>query len=59
MSALGMLNFRINVFGFPSAPVPSGSPANFGFLDQRLAVEWLRDNIAAFGGSPRNIIIVG
>ena len=43
----------------PRRPCPSGSPANFGFLDQRLAVEWLGDNIAAFGGSPRNIIIVG
>lgn len=42
------VNYRVNIFGFPNAP---GLPnQNLALLDQRLAVEWLRDNIAAFGG---------
>jgi cholinesterase len=42
------VNYRVNIFGFPNAP---GLPdQNVALLDQRLAVEWLRDNIAAFGG---------
>jgi cholinesterase len=51
------LNYRVNVFGFPGAP--SLSQANPGLLDQRLAVEWVRDNIAAFGGDPGRITIYG
>ena len=50
------LNYRLNIFGFSGAP---GERQNIGLLDQRLAVEWVRDNIAAFGGSPTKIIIFG
>lgn len=46
----------MNVFGFPGAP---GADTNLGLRDQRLAVEWLRDNIAAFGGNPEKIVIAG
>jgi carboxylesterase type B len=41
------LNYRLSILGFPGNPV---APANLGLLDQRLAVEWVRDNIAGFGG---------
>lgn len=50
------LNYRLNIFGFPGAP---NETQNLGLLDQRLAVEWVRDNIQAFGGDPRKIVIFG
>lgn len=49
-------SYRLNIFGFPGAP---GLPQNVGLLDQRMAVEWVRDNIAAFGGDPGRITIFG
>lgn len=50
------VNYRLNVFGFPGAP---GADTNLGLRDQRLAVEWVQKNIAAFGGSPKKIVIAG
>lgn len=50
------LTYRLNIFGFPGAP---GITQNLGLRDQRLAVEWVRDNIAAFGGDPKKITIFG
>ncbi|TDZ34521.1 Para-nitrobenzyl esterase [Colletotrichum spinosum] len=51
-----IMNYRVNVFGFPSA---KGAPQNAGLLDQRLVLEWTRDNIAAFGGDPDRITLWG
>lgn len=50
------VNYRLNVFGFPGAP---GADTNLGMRDQRLAVEWLQKNVAAFGGNPKKIVISG
>jgi cholinesterase len=50
------VNYRVNIFGFPGAP---GEPHNLGLRDQRLAVEWVRDNIGAFGGDKDRIVIAG
>lgn len=57
------INYRLNVFGFLAHPELTAeapqAPTNFGFLDQRAALEWVRRNIAAFGGDPDNITIGG
>ncbi|KAL9111737.1 MAG: hypothetical protein Q9227_003796 [Pyrenula ochraceoflavens] len=49
-------NYRLNIFGFSGAP---GQNTNVGLLDQRLALEWTRDNIEAFGGDPSRITVFG
>jgi len=57
------VNHRLNIFGFlplDTAGIPgfSGS-ANAGMLDIVMALEWVRDNIAQFGGDPNNVTIFG
>ncbi|KAF7353955.1 Alpha/beta-hydrolase [Mycena venus] len=47
------INYRLNVFGFPNAR--GLTDQNLGILDQRVALEWVRDNIASFGGDPAKI----
>lgn len=51
------MNYRLNIFGFPNAE--GLEDQNLGLLDQRLAIEWVRDNIAAFGGDPARITLFG
>jgi para-nitrobenzyl esterase len=56
------LNYRLGVLGFFAHPGLSGekSPVgNQGLLDQRMAMTWVRDNIVAFGGDPKNVTIAG
>ncbi len=57
-------NYRLGVFGFfahPELTKESGHNAsgNYGLLDQVAALEWVKKNIAAFGGDPDNITIFG
>lgn len=50
------MNWRVNVFGFPSG---EAAHQNVGLLDQRMVVEWVRDNIAAFGGDVEQMVLWG
>ena len=51
------INYRLNIFGFPHAKGLSDN--NLGLLDQRLALEWVRDHIGQFGGDRENIVAWG
>jgi len=52
-------SYRLNILGFPGHPDSDKVPYNLGLLDQRLALEWLHDNIQNFGGDPEKITISG
>ncbi len=57
-------NYRLGVFGFLAHPELTAESAgrgsgNYGMLDQVAALEWVRDNIAGFGGDPENVTING
>ena len=50
------INYRMGIEGF--LPFP-GCPTNLSLRDQIFALQWLRDNIAAFGGDPANVTVFG
>jgi para-nitrobenzyl esterase len=50
------LNYRVGIEGFLHV---EGAPANRGLLDQVAALEWVRENIAAFGGDPDQVTVFG
>ncbi|KAF5024814.1 hypothetical protein F66182_3053 [Fusarium sp. NRRL 66182] len=49
------VNYRVGIFGFPNARGLVDGQQNLGILDQRAALEWVYDNIEAFGGNPERI----
>jgi para-nitrobenzyl esterase len=58
------INYRLGPFGFLAHPAlsgesPEGVSGNYGLLDQIAALEWVRDNIAGFGGDPGNVTVFG
>ncbi|KAI0376256.1 carboxylesterase family protein [Hypomontagnella monticulosa] len=54
------MNYRVGFFGFSqSNALEAEGSENAGLRDQRLAIEWVRDNIANFGGDPEKITIFG
>ncbi|MBQ9660768.1 MAG: carboxylesterase/lipase family protein [Bacteroidales bacterium] len=57
------LNHRLNSFGFSDFAAVGGEKykhsGNVGMLDIIFALQWVHDNIAAFGGDPGNVTIVG
>ncbi|KAI0125499.1 carboxylesterase [Xylariales sp. AK1849] len=54
------LNYRLSAFGFLSgSEALEAGVTNIGFRDQRLALHWVNENIAAFGGSPDKVTIFG
>lgn len=57
-------NYRLNVFGnfaHPelSAEAPYKASGNYGYLDQVAAMQWVKQNIAQFGGNPEQVTIAG
>lgn len=59
------INYRLNIFGFMgsedmrSLDVSSGSTGTLGLQDQRLAMQWVQDNIASFGGNAARVTLYG
>ncbi|KAG4439719.1 hypothetical protein IFR05_004797 [Cadophora sp. M221] len=54
------LNYRLGLYGFLAGSTfsASGTP-NAGFYDQRLALQWIQQNIAKFGGDPTRVTLIG
>ncbi len=56
------LNYRLGPMGFlclPELKQEAGFTGNYGLYDQMTAIQWVKDNIASFGGDPENITIMG
>jgi len=56
------LNYRLGPLGFaclPELKQEAGKTGNYGLYDQHTAIRWVKDNIAAFGGDPDAITIMG
>ncbi|WP_114227143.1 MULTISPECIES: carboxylesterase/lipase family protein [Sphingomonas] len=58
------INYRLGVLGWMAHPAlsaesPQGVSGNYGLQDQIAALQWVRRNIAAFGGDPANVTIAG
>ncbi|HKS98182.1 MAG TPA: carboxylesterase family protein, partial [Rugosimonospora sp.] len=56
------INYRLGVFGFLAHPALAGTGGqvgDYGLEDQQAALRWVRDNIGAFGGDPRQVTIGG
>ncbi|MFB0872687.1 MULTISPECIES: carboxylesterase/lipase family protein [unclassified Sphingobium] len=55
-------NYRLNIMGFLAHPALNREGhdfGNYGLMDQQFALAWVRRNIAAFGGDPENITLIG
>lgn len=58
------INYRLGAFGYFAHPAisaddPRGVSGNYGTLDQIAALQWVQDNIAAYGGDPDRVTIFG
>ncbi|CAE6417154.1 unnamed protein product [Rhizoctonia solani] len=54
------MNYRLGIYGFPPGQAATDAGAlNLAFKDQRLALQWVRNNIGYFGGNPDKVTIFG
>ncbi|KAJ8007745.1 hypothetical protein DPEC_G00097400 [Dallia pectoralis] len=53
------MNYRIGALGFMALHSSLEAPGNVGLLDQRMALQWVQDNIQFFGGNPKQVTIFG
>ena len=56
------MNYRVGALGFfayPELTAESGASGNYGLMDQVAALEWVRENIANFGGDPERVMVAG
>jgi para-nitrobenzyl esterase len=56
------MNYRVGALGFfvhPELTAESGAAGNYGLMDQVAALEWVRENIANFGGDPQRVMVAG
>lgn len=56
------INYRVGLFGFfahPAIDAEGHLNGNYGLMDQQLALKWVQNNIAAFGGDPDRVTIFG
>ncbi|XP_015980247.2 acetylcholinesterase isoform X2 [Rousettus aegyptiacus] len=58
-TVLVSMNYRVGAFGFLALPGSREAPGNVGLLDQRLALQWVQENVAAFGGDPMSVTLFG
>ncbi|XP_006046512.1 acetylcholinesterase isoform X1 [Bubalus bubalis] len=58
-TVLVSMNYRVGAFGFLALPGSREAPGNVGLLDQRLALQWVQENVAAFGGDPTSVTLFG
>ncbi|XP_072799278.1 acetylcholinesterase isoform X3 [Vicugna pacos] len=58
-TVLVSMNYRVGAFGFLALPGSREAPGNVGLLDQRLALQWVQENVVAFGGDPTSVTLFG
>lgn len=51
------ITYRLGIFGYQ--PIKGHAPPNLGLMDQIAALQWVQDNVEAFGGNPKSVCVFG